>query len=138
MAAGFPMLMGSKREKEDRVNAPDARSVVQWICSIELVSRCLSSRIGTSRQSAQNPIDRGNKNTIVMDGLASAEESRLARTPDGVSPVSSRRKGGSGGQVGKSCRPFTASSSKQGRPARPCRGPPLKRIVSLKIKLIYY
>ena len=65
MAAESPMLMGSKREKEDPFRRP---------------------RRLTSRRSAQNLIDRGNKNTIVTDGLASEEELRLARPPDGVSP----------------------------------------------------
>ena len=89
MAAESPMLMARKGRRKTRFNVPDARSVVQLprgICSIELVSRYLSARIGTSRRSAQNLIERGNKNTIVTDGLASAEELRLARPPDGVSP----------------------------------------------------
>jgi hypothetical protein len=89
MAAESPMLMGSKRKKEDPFQRP-RRSIgrpVPWgICSISSVSRYLSARIGTSRRSAQNLIHRGNKNTIVTDGLASAEESRLARPPDRVSP----------------------------------------------------
>jgi hypothetical protein len=49
MAAESPMLMGSKREKEDPFQRPRrsiGRPVAQGVCSIGLFSRYLSARMG--------------------------------------------------------------------------------------------